>query len=430
MVNIKCSNKAKASDGAHLLILLAWLLYTVSYLGKLNYSANITQIVDYYQISKAQAGIVPSFFFFAYGIGQVVNGLLCKKYNIKWMIFLSLFVSAVINLIVALTPNFEIIKWLWMLNGFTLSILWPTLVRLLSGALPQKDLGKSSVIMGTTVATGTLVIYGLSSIFAMFDMFKLSFYAASFLDLIVAFLWIFLYRKAFKCAYEEKTKEVISHNNEAKKEKSFENDKADKSIIYITICVLCLYAVIVNLTKDGLTTWVPSILKENFAMSDSVSILLTLALPIVAIFGNFFALKTHKFLPDYITHSFVVFIIIGGVVGVIITGILRTQIIFTLVGLMFVNFMASSLNSLITSIFPIFMREKVNSGLFAGVLNGFCYVGSTISSYGLGLIADNFGWISVFWLLIGCCFFAGMVWCIYICVRHILCARERQSLTK
>ena len=193
---------------------------------------------------------------------------------------------------------------------------------------------------------------------------------------------------------------------------------------------MCLYAVIVNLTKDGLTTWVPSILKENFAMSDSVSILLTLTLPIVAIFGNLAALKTHKFLPDYITHCFAVFIIIGGVVGVIIAGISRTQIIFTLVGLMFVNFMASSLNSLITSIFPLFMREKVNSGLFAGILNGLCYVGSTISSYGLGLIADNFGWISVFWLLIGCCFFAGIVWCIYICVRNILCVRERQSLTK
>ena len=155
MVNIKGSNTAKASDGAYLLIFLAWLLYTVSYLGKVNYSANITQIVDYYHISKTKAGIVPSFFFLAYGIGQVVNGLLCKKYNIKWMIFLSLFVSAVINLIVALMPNFEIVKWLWMINGFVLSILWPTLVRLLSEVLPQKDLGKSSVIMGTTVATGT-----------------------------------------------------------------------------------------------------------------------------------------------------------------------------------------------------------------------------------------------------------------------------------
>ena len=429
-MNIKGSSKAKASDGAYLLIFLSWLLYTVSYLGKVNYSANITQIVDFYQISKAEAGIVPSFFFFAYGIGQVVNGLFCKKYNIKWMIFLSLFVSAVINLIVALAPDFEIIKWLWMLNGFMLSILWPTLVRLLSGALPQKDLGKSSVIMGTTVATGTLVIYGLSSVFAMFDMFKLSFYTAAVMDMIVAVLWIFLYRKALKCACEEKSKEAVLHYTEDKKEKNFENDKTDKGMIYITIFVLCLYAVIVNLTKDGLTTWVPSILKENFAMSDSVSILLTLTLPIVAIFGNLAALKMHKVIPDYITHCFVVFIIIGGIVGLTIAGISQTQIIFTLAGLMFVNFMASSLNSLITSIFPIFMREKVNSGLFAGILNGFCYVGSTISSYGLGLIADNFGWISVFWLLIGCCFFAGIVWCIYSCVRRILCARGRKSLTK
>ena len=427
MENIKGSNKAKASNGAYLLIFLAWLLYSVSYLGKVNYSANITQIVDYYQVSKAQAGRVPSFFFFAYGIGQVVNGLLCKKYNIKWMIFLSLFTSAVINLIVAITPNFEIIKWLWMLNGFMLSILWPTLIRLLSKVLPQKDLGKSSVVMGTTVGTGTLVIYGLSSIFAMFDMFKLSFYVASFMDLIVAVLWLFLYKKAFQCAYEEKIKEGILHNNsKVENVKSFENDKAEKRIIYITICVLCLYAVIVNLTKDGLTTWVPSILKENFATSDSVSILLTLLLPIVAIFGNIFALKTHKFIPDYITHCFVVFSIIGGIVGIIIAGISQTQIIFTLAGLMFVQFMASSLNSLIVSIIPVFMREKVNSGLFAGILNGFCYVGSTISSYGLGLIADNFSWISVFWLLIGCCFFAGIVWCVYICAKYILCVREKQ----
>ena len=428
MENIKGSNKAKASNGAYLLIFLAWLLYSVSYLGKVNYSANITQIVDYYQVSKAQAGMVPSFFFFAYGIGQVVNGLLCKKYNIKWMIFLSLFTSAVINLIVAITPNFEIIKWLWMLNGFMLSILWPTLIRLLSKVLPQKDLGKSSVVMGTTVGTGTLVIYGLSSIFAMFYMFKLSFYVASFMDLIVAVLWLFLYKKAFQCAYEEKIKEGILHNNsKVENVKSFENDKAEKRIIYITICVLCLYAVIVNLTKDGLTTWVPSILKESFARSDAVSILLTLLLPIVAIFGNIFALKTHKFIPDYITHCFVVFSIIGGIVGIIIAGISRTQIIFTLGGLILVNFMAASLNSLITSIFPIFMREKVNSGLFAGIMNGFCYVGSTISSYGLGFIADNFSWISVFWLLIGCCVFAGIVWCIYISVRYRLYSQKTNN---
>ena len=49
------------------------------------------------------------------------------------------------------------------------------------------------------------------------------------------------------------------------------------------------------------------------------------------------------------------------------------------------------------------MKGKVNSGLVAGLLNGFCYLGSTLSSYGLGLIADNFGWSAVFWVLLAVC---------------------------
>ena len=71
----------KVKSRAFLLIFLAWLIYATSYLGKVNYSANITQIIDFYSGIKAQAGTVPTFFFFAYGVGQVVNGLLCKKYN-------------------------------------------------------------------------------------------------------------------------------------------------------------------------------------------------------------------------------------------------------------------------------------------------------------------------------------------------------------
>ena len=83
-------------SGASLLIFMGWLIYSMSYLGKLNYSANITQIIDHYGITKSEAGLVPTFFFFSYGVGQVVNGLLCKKYNIKWMIFGSLIISGVI----------------------------------------------------------------------------------------------------------------------------------------------------------------------------------------------------------------------------------------------------------------------------------------------------------------------------------------------
>ncbi len=399
-------------NAALFLILISWLIYTVSYFGKVNYSANITQIMDFYQISKAEAGMVPSFFFFSYGIGQVVNGLICKKYNIRWMVFFSLFTSAIINFVIAVTSDFQIIKWLWMLNGFALSILWPTLIRLLSETLPQKDLGKSSMVMGTTVPAGTLAIYGLSSVYVFFGMFKLAFYTAAVMDAIIAVVWLVLYKKAVRMSGAEKSKDDVLQKAAGEEQKP-NQDRINKKVIYMMIGVLCLYAIMINLTKDGLTTWVPSILKETFEIDDSLSILLTLLLPVVAIFGNIGAVALHKKIPDYVTHCFLVFTVLGGVVGMIIASITIKQVVLTLMGLILVNFLASSLNSLLTSVFPMFMREKVNSGLFAGVLNGFCYVGSTLSSYGLGIVAEHLGWISVFWLLLACCVFACVVWCAY-----------------
>ena len=48
------------------------------------------------------------------------------------------------------------------------------------------------------------------------------------------------------------------------------------------------------------------------------------------------------------------------------------------------------------------MKGKVNSGLMAGVLNSFCYLGSTISDYGLGVVKVATGnWNSVFYVLLG-----------------------------
>ncbi len=414
----------KTKNGAGLLIFLGWLLYMTSYLGKVNYSANITQIMDFYNITKSEAGTVPTFFFCSYGIGQVINGVLCKRYNMKWIIFVSMMTSAIINFIIAVSTSFPFIKWLWMINGFALSLLWPTLIRLLSESLPKKALGKSSVVMGTTVALGTLIIYGLSALYAVFDQFKLAFHTAAFADGVVAILWISLYDKAVNSAKSQRNEEdFFVSPEESKTDAEADTTGAKEGInlkaLYASIVALCICAIGVNLVKDGLITWVPAILKEEYSLPASLSILLTLFLPIVAVFGTAFALQVHKKVSDYVTHCFVVFAVIGVLVGGIIASMSIKQVVLMLLGLVVVSFLASSLNSLITSIFPMFMRDKINSGLFAGVLNGFCYVGSAISSFGLGYIADCFGWIAVFELFIGFCVFVALIWVVYQIIKRV-----------
>ena len=410
-MNIK-RNTIKSST---LLILLCWLVYACSYMGKVNYAANINQVMDFYQVDHSSAGLVSTFFFFAYGIGQVINGVFCKKYNLKWMIFFSLLVSGSINFIVGITNSFVLIKYLWLFNGFAMSILWPSLIRLLSESLDRNIMPKASMVMGTTVATGTFLIYLLSALFVRIN-FKMSFYLPAGIFFVVAFIWLFACSGLISKAKAESGEETQA-SKIAEMEKKDVN--YNKMLILLSICTLALYGVATNLIKDGLTTWVPSILKEQYALDGSISIVLTLALPIVSIFANAFAIKVHNKIPDFVLQCAITFLFAGLIMGGVIAGISLNQFIITLIGFTVVCFLVSSCNSVITSIFPLFMKGKVNSGLIAGILNGFCYLGSTISCYGLGAIADKFGWIAVFWVLLFVCVAVCVCAGIYLLIKNV-----------
>ena len=399
-----------AQTNATWLIALCWLVYCCSYIGKVNYSANINEVMAYYHVDHSEAGLVSTFFFFAYGVGQIVNGLLCGKYNVRWMIFIALCVSGVVNLTIALTKSFTLVKYLWLVNGFSLSILWPTLIRFLSEQVSREEMPKASVVMGTTVAVGTFFIYGLSALFVKFFHFKLAFWTAAIVLPVIGCVWQIFYPMLAKNTVNEEIAETVRLPEETKQTRP--RGKMAKDV-FVVICLLAFFAVATNLIKDGLSTWVPSILKEKYGVSNSLSIVLTLLLPALSVFGNVMAVQFHKKISDYVGLCAVLFIVggvfIAGIIGLLST----TYVAVTLVCFAIVSMFISSSNSVITSIFPLFMKGKVNSGLIAGILNGFCYLGSMISSYGLGAIADAWGWSVVFWVLFAICVLVVAIACIY-----------------
>ena len=90
-----------------------------------------------------------------------------------------------------------------------------------------------------------------------------------------------------------------------------------------------------------------------------------------------------------------------------------------------VSCLMAGVNNIITSMVPLSLRESGNSGKIAGILNGFSYLGSTISSYGLGLIAEKFNWIAVFVTLIGVSIFV-----ICIGLSFVLVKKAKGALVK
>lgn len=305
-------------------IILCWFVYTCSYIGKMGYSANIIQIEKTFDVSHATAGIVSTCFFFAYGAGQIINGIFCKKYNVKYVIFFSLLVSGVCNLLMGILQTFVYQKYIWFINGATLSVLWPSLIRYLSERLKKEEMSSAVVAMGTTVAVGTAAVYGLSALFAEFLFYRMIFFVAAVVLPIMAASWFIISAKYLP----EKVKQPQLQAND-------NNKRGVDKTLTVSIAVLAIFAIITNLTKDGLTTWVPSILKEIYSLPDSISILLTLLLPVLAIFGTAVAAKLRKKIPDFIGICITLFgvnaLLIGAVIMFLSVSAIITLVSFALV---------------------------------------------------------------------------------------------------
>lgn len=371
---------------SNFLIFLCWAAYTSAYIGRLNYNASMVEILAQLDTTKEAAGTVSSFFFFAYGAGQLINGLLSKKYNTKISVTIALGMSAVINLAMTFCTGVDTMKYLWFFNGVFQSILWSSLIKTLSDSLTDEKLPKAVMVMSTTVAAGTFGAYGIAALFSALQLKWTSiFYVSAAVTSTVAVLWFI----GMASIRKSKNNEVTSHDSDKKQLKL-----SPAFVFSLTVILVC--AIANGFIKDGITTWVPSILKEEFGVSSSISIIVTLILPIISIFGATIVKHFHAKQKD-------VNILNGGfyLVTAILSGMIMLTINLKFVPLTLALFAGSScmmaaVNNVITSIVPLYSRDKIDSGLSAGVLNTFCYVGSTLSTSVLGKIADASGWNNVF----------------------------------
>lgn len=371
---------------SNFLIFLCWAAYTFAYVARLNYNASMVEILSQLGTTKEAAGTVSSFFFFAYGAGQLVNGLLSKKYNTKYSVTLALAGSGVINIAMTFCQGIDGMKYLWLMNGVFQSVLWSSLIKTLSDNLADNKLSKAVMVMSTTVASGTFMAYGLAALFSYLSLnWTLIFYVASALAGASAILWFI-----GMSTLQKETKEAEQIERKAQNRLSF------TPAFIVGLIVILISAITNGFIKDGITTWVPSILKEEFGMPSSLSIIITLLLPVLSIFGTSLVNVLHKKQKDENALNGIFYFATVILAGLIILTMNLRAVPLTLALFGGIACLMSAVNNVITSIVPLYSRDKIDSGLSAGLLNTFCYIGSTLATSLLGKIADTKGWNDVF----------------------------------
>ncbi len=376
---------------ARFLVFTAWLAYTIAYIGRLNYSASIVEIISQTGAGKDAAGAVSSFFYAAYGAGQLVNGVLSKKYNPRYSVAVALIGSAAANFAMTLCPGISAMRFVWFVNGVFQSVLWSSIIKETADLVPAEMLPNAAFALSSPVAIGTFGAYGLAAVFSALKMkYSLIFYICSVLLVFAGVFWFISVGNA-----QKKLPRAIAESKEGTRKKT----KMSPAFV-ITGALLLLAAVSNGFIKDGITTWTPSVLTESFGVTKSVSIIITLVLPLMGIVGAWIARTVYKRIHGDGKQGMLYF----GVATVLLTAGLLTLPVRS-VPLTVVIFAATACfmmaeNTLITSLIPMNTKDKSNSGLVAGLFDTFVYVGSSIGTVALGGIAENRTWNAVFVCLI------------------------------
>jgi len=380
-----------------MLIVMCWVLYVSAYLGRYSYNTNLLPLSLYYGQPQDQVALATTFFFFAYGAGQIVNGILCKYFNTKYVLSIAVMISAAINLSVFMGIPFVYIKYLWLINGIVQSVLWAGMMRALSAHVSKESIGKAIVAMSTTSGAGTLLSYGLSSLLAIWNGFRYSFLISAICMSVTSVLWILCYDRMTRGELQEPEPEA--QTGEQKKAKTGKS----RGGLVPTLVLFGAVAVIINLVKDGLFSWVPTILYEKYTLAPSLSIFVTLLLPVLGLFGTAFVINLHKKIER---HTLLMSVMFGlsAILVAAVTGLFATPYWYlVLAAFALLALLMSGANNIVNSMMPLELRDRGNSGLIAGILNGCCYVGSTFSQYGLALIAQNYGWDAMFYMFLVAC---------------------------
>lgn len=380
-----------------LLFFLSWFAYFSTYICRLNFSAVMPQLLGDGGFSQSQVAAVSSVFFICYGAGQLFSGGLGDKLSPRKMIFWGVFISAVSNILIYLFyESYAALIILWAINGAVQSMVWSPILRIAGEYFSEKEKVKFGVDISTTVPLGTLASYGVSLVTLVVAPWRYVFLSCGVIVLAASLVWLFGTKNLIK---PQKPVKNIADNNSATQ--AMPVKQLIKVLLSSGVILLLVSIAIQGTLKDSVTQWIPTFLESRYDTGTSVSLALTMLLPIINVTGAYFAKSLNKRLKNEMTTSVVFFGIAAALLAALLISDGKNMILSLLLMAGVTNCMFA-INVLLITLVPLRFSSMGRTSTVGGFLNAMAYIGCGVLNMGAGALLEKSGssWVSLFvlWL--------------------------------
>lgn len=378
---------------------LCCLAYFVSYLTRLNYAACMVEIQNDLQISKNIAGLPVTACFLSYGIGQLVCGWLGDKFMPHKMIFTGLNGSALCNLMMVLLPWNGAMVPVWCVNGFFQSMLWPPMVRIMAESLDDKWYRLSCVLVSVSSSAATISIYLLVPVCIEASGWTLVFYLAAFIGGAAALVWIGGTAKlgiaqGIAASESDEAAAAAADSAPAREQPAAGGFRMKFLVTKVPLVAIMMAIILHGTLKDGIITWMPVYMTDMFGMSAAQSILSAAALPVFSVFSTLIASLLLTRMKNELAAGAFLFGL-GAMAALAILPVWDRYPVVCIVMMMLITGCMYGVNLMLISRVPGHFAGFGKVSTISGILNAATYIGSALSTYGFGAVAEHFGWMQV-----------------------------------
>lgn len=388
------TGETKPLKEKHLIAALS-AVYFVSYLSRLNYGAVMVEMIGTGILTKEEGGVIGTALFIAYGVGQIVSGILGDRFSPQRIMAAGLILTAVCNFFMPFFRTVWIFTAIWGINGFAQALLWPPIVQLLSARLNPRNYERGCFWVTSAGQAATVAIYLLVPLcITVFD-WRSVFWIAAGAAAVMAAAWLLFARRLTVPPAETKQPERLP-----------EPDKSPPlgRLIFQTGLIFILFSIAMQgLLRDGITTWLPTIFGEVFGISASASVLISVILPLFGIFAVYLAGILYRSLFHNELIEAIFFFLFAGLLSLALGYFFEANAIVSLILAALITGSLHAVNLMLIGYVPRRFARYGAVSTVSGLTNAFTYVGSAISSFGFAAVADACGWNLLIWIWAGVC---------------------------
>ena len=249
---------------AGMVLFLTWLLFGMYYVNRFNYSPMIPLLKVDLGITNTQAGWLMALFFISYTIFQLPAGFLGDRFGPRKVLTWGAIISITGNLIFSQATSLGILSLGQLVNGLGQSMGWTSSLKLIVSWFPRSQRATAIGFFATCVTAGSSFGIRLSGLLGDHLGWRSSFIIPPVLLAMVAlFFWMM-------AKDSPRERGLPDFDDEIHLEKRIENDPRSRLSLVLTNRILWSVALVYFCfvyVQFGCLVWIPSFLKEAYAMS-------------------------------------------------------------------------------------------------------------------------------------------------------------------